>query len=104
MIQELKRIIGITFNKHNFKKIGEILEYTIKLWLLTYIIPLSFTLFGCIFLILGLLSPSIFLVKIYNVWVDFFTGQFLNIDAWRIHLAILFVCFIFVSLNQKNES
>lgn len=70
-----------------------ILEYTLKLWLLTLTIPLTLTIILTFFFILGGL-------KEYNLefWrYYYYDGYLCDFIAWRIHLGLLFLCGIYVT-------
>ena len=80
----------------HFKPLLEILEWTLKLYSLTLVIPLTFTLAGIAFWILGILAID-FTKMLRWSWIDYyFTGKVpeLNIPMWRVQLVILFICFL----------
>lgn len=76
-----------------------IIKDTFRLYALTLVIPLTSTFVAIILLILGIIGNRFFEV-LYDIWIGYyFTGTLvMGIIAWRIQLAILFVCF-FISLH-----
>ena len=66
-----------------------------RFYALTLVIPLTSTFVAIILLILGIIGNRFFEV-LYDIWIGYyFTGTLvMGIIAWRIQLAILFMCFI----------
>lgn len=67
------------------------LSIGLQLWLVLSVIPITATFLSCILMIL-----RGELVNVSLIWTNFyFYGEILEIEAWRIHLSILFVlaCF-----------
>lgn len=84
------------------KEIKEDLGWTFKLYALTLTIPISLTLINILFVgILGVETKFGFFMNLKIIWIDYyFTGSFLNIDAWRWHLGLLFLSFLFIKLSD----
>jgi len=78
-------------------KIKEDIEWTFKLYALTLVLPITLSIMNVILCgILGIESKFGFLMNFKVVWIDYyFTGSFLDIDAWRWQLGLLFCSFIF---------
>lgn len=78
------------------------LKYTLKLYSLTLIIPITLTIINILFVgILGYESNSGFLMNFKIIWVNYyFTGSVLNVYAFRWHLGILFCCFLFTKISN----
>ena len=63
------------------------LTIAIRLWLVLVTVPLLTTFLACIFMIWGFEAKDI-----SSIWSNFyFYGEILEVEAWRIHLSILFV-------------
>ena len=83
---------------------GGNLGTTVKIWSLTFIIPLLYTVL--IFLSTFLLGTPEEIVnvipRIIDSWVDFYiTGTLLTISAWKIHIVLLFICFVIVIFDGE---
>lgn len=78
------------------------LKWVFKLYSLTLVLPLTLTIMNILFVgILGLETKFGFLMNLKIIWIDYyFTGSFLNVDAWRCHLALLFCSFLFTKLSD----
>lgn len=88
MIQAFKQIFSC------FKPLLEILEWTLKLYCLTLVIPLAFTFIGIVFWILGILAID-FTEMLKWSWIDFYiTGHIDIIPIYRIQIVILLICFL----------
>lgn len=80
----------------HFKPLLEILEWTLKLYCLTLVIPFTLTIVGSMIFILGIAKVT-YLDFLNFVWIKYyFTGKVpeLNIPMWRVQLVILFICFL----------
>lgn len=70
-----------------------ILEWTLRLWALTLVIPLTLTILMTFFFIIGGL-------KEYNLdfWrYYYYDGYLCGLIAWRIHLGLLFLCALYIT-------
>lgn len=82
-------------------KIKEDLGWTLKLYALTLVIPITLTIMNILVVgILGLETKFGFLMNFKVIWVDYFTGNFINVDAWRWHLGLLFCSFLFTKFSN----
>ena len=87
-------------------KITSILEWTFKLYALTLVIPLTITIGITIAWIIGIPLKYNFFETIWKVWSGFYVigklgeGTLLVLEAWRIQLGILFICFL---INVDKE-
>lgn len=62
------------------------LSIAVRLWLVLITVPLLATFLSCIFMIWGIEVKDI-----SSIWSNFyFYGEILEVEAWRIHLSILF--------------
>lgn len=60
----------------------ENLKWALKLYSLTLVLPITFTLIAIFVIILGIETQVSFLEMLKGAWVDFyFTGSFLDTDA-----------------------
>lgn len=77
-------------------KIKEIIEWTLKLYSMTLIIPITMTIVDLLFVgILDLPTKYGFLYGLKVIWIDYyFTGYFLGIIAWKIQLCLLIISLI----------
>lgn len=77
-------------------KIKEDLGWALKFYCLTLVIPISLTIMNILFVaILGVVTKFGFLMNLKIIWIDYyFTGSFLNIDAWRWQLCLLLFSFL----------
>jgi hypothetical protein len=84
------------------KKIKDDLEWTFKLYALTLALPLTLTVMNLLFVgILGLETKFGFVMNFKVIWIDYyFTGSFMNIDAWRWQSGFLFCSFLFVKFSD----
>jgi hypothetical protein len=84
------------------KKIKDDLEWTFKVYALTLVIPLTLTVMNLLFVgILGLETNFGFVMNFKVIWIDYyFTGSFMNIDAWRWQSGFLFFSFLFVKFSD----
>jgi len=84
------------------KEIKEDLGWTFKLYALTLVLPISLTIMNILVVgILGVETKFGFFTNLKIIWIDYyFTGSFLNIDAWRWHLGLLFLLFLFTKLSD----
>lgn len=94
------------FSKETYKLLTpvlSVLEWSIKLWLLTIVIPITFTIIWTIIVgILGYDAPYEYLEGLSKFWSGYYvTGKLFDITAWKWHLAILFVCFL-ASLSTRD--
>lgn len=81
----------------------EQIKWTLKLYSLTTVIPITLSI-GNIFLvgIFGVESVHSFCYNFKIIWIDYyFTGSFLEIDAWRWQLGLLFFAFLFECFSEK---
>ena len=78
------------------------LEWTLKLYALTLVLPLALTVINILFVgIIGVETKFGFLMNFKFIWIDYyFTGSFLNIDAWRWQLGLLFCSFLFTKASD----
>lgn len=83
-------------------KIKEDLGWTLKLYALTLVLPLTLTIMNILCVgILGFETKFGFLMNFKVIWIDYyFTGSFLNVDAWRWHLGLLFCSFLFTKFSD----
>lgn len=84
------------------EKIKNDLKWTLKLYALTLVLPLVLTIMNVLLVgILGIETTYGFLMNFKVIWVDYyFTGSFLNIDAWRWQLGLLFCAFLFTKISD----
>jgi len=80
------------------KEIKESIEWTLKVYSLTTVIPITMTIINVVFC--GLLGIETiyggFWMNLKVIWVDYYlTGIFLDIEAWRWQLGLLFFSFLF---------
>lgn len=79
-----------------------IVGWTIKLYSLTLVIPLSGTALFVIWKILGYETRYTFFTTLWKIWTDFYiNGSFLDIAAWRWQIVLIIFSFIFVA-TQKD--
>jgi hypothetical protein len=80
----------------------EDLEWTFKLYALTLTLPLTLTVMNILFVgILGVETKFDFLMNFKIIWIDYyFTGDFMNIDAWRWQLGLLFCSFLIIKSSN----
>lgn len=83
-------------------KIKYDIEWTLRLYSLTLVLPISLSIMNIIFCgILGLHTKFGFWMNFKICWIDYyFTGQFLNIDAWRWQLGLLLFSFLFTKFSD----
>ena len=84
-------------------KLLDNLLWTLKLYSLTLVIPIAFSIINIVFVgILGVETVYGFWMNFKILWVDYyFTGSFVGIDAWRWHLALLFCAFLFTIFETE---
>lgn len=87
-------------------KIIDDLKWTVKLYSLTLVLPLALTIMNILFIgIIGLKTKFGFLMNFKIIWIDYyFTGSFLNIDAWKWYLGLLFCSFLIIKLKLNYEN
>ena len=77
------------------KTFVEDLIWTVKLWLLTSVVPIAATIMFTLWEILGVTFKDDYLSALKAFWADYYvTGHIANAEAWRIHLGLLF-CIIY---------
>lgn len=92
------------FKKDSWKKkdwvpILDHFEWSIKLYSLVIVIPITFTVIYVIWLILGM-DPA---TPLWEMWVKYFaTGSLLDIVAWRWHLFLFFFANL-ITISTKNR-
>jgi hypothetical protein len=75
----------------------EIIILTIKVYLLTIVIPLSITIFLIFGGILGLNLENGLLDSIKEIWLNYyFTGTISSVNAWKIQIVLFIISFIIV--------
>lgn len=81
-------------------KLKDDLKWSIRLYSLTLIIPIILSLMNIVVVgILGMHSNYGFLMNFKVIWIDYYiTGHFINIVAWRWHLSLLFMSYIFTRM------
>ena len=85
------------------KIIKEDIEWTLKLYSLTLVLPIVFTIVIIFIGILGVETKFGFLMNLKIIWVDYyFTGSFLDIAAWKWHLCLLLLSFIINKINNLS--
>lgn len=101
---EIIKIIQSIIKSYGIK-VFRILEWTIKLWLLTTVIPITISIVGILSIIIGMYDCNI-RTFMYNSWINYYLfGNLIGIVAWRIHLGILFICFLInIELEMSNEN
>jgi hypothetical protein len=73
------------------------IKSTLELYSLTLVIPILLSMLNLACSILGIKTLYGFWVNFKIIWVNYyFSGTFLNIDAWRCHLLILLSLYFFV--------
>jgi len=83
------------------KKIKRDLEWTLKLYSLTLVLPLTLSIMNILVGILGIKTIFGFWMNFKVIWIDYyFTGSFCNIDAWRWHLGLLFLSYLFTKFSD----
>lgn len=106
IVSNFKNVFGFISKDLDINRKISIIEWTIKLWLLTIAIPISSTIVAIFLTIMGFaeLDFSKLVDFIYQEWIGFYiSGYLLGIIAWKIHLGILFLSFIFsASTNYEN--
>jgi hypothetical protein len=77
---------------------------SIKLYSLTLVLPIILTIMNIVIVgIIGFETTSGFWMNFKLIWIDYYiTGSIVEIDAWRIHLGLLFCSFLFIKL-AKND-
>lgn len=79
------------------------IKLTLKLFLLTAVIPLSFTIICLACLFLGVEMKINSFKDVISFWADYYINKnSLGVDAWRIHAVFIVGIFIFVKLNKIN--
>lgn len=78
------------------KKLKSDIIWSLKLYSLILVIPITLSIANILFVgIIGIDTQYGFLMNFKKIWIDFFfTGHFLSIAAWRIHIALLVSSFI----------
>ena len=84
-------------------KISDNIIWTLKLYTLTLVLPISLSIINVLFCgILGVETKFDFLTNFKIIWIDYyFTGSFNGVESWKIHLGILFLLFMFTIFNDE---
>jgi len=83
------------------KKIKRDLEWTLKLYSLTLVLPLTLSIMNILVGILGIKTIFGVWMNFKVIWIDYyFTSSFCNIDAWRWHLGLLFLSYLFTKFSD----
>lgn len=75
----------------------------LRIWCLTLVIPIAFTIMSIFLLIIGIdfKEGENFLSLLRTLWIGYyFDGVFLGFVAWRIHLGLIFLCVLFGLLSE----
>jgi uncharacterized membrane protein YoaK (UPF0700 family) len=79
-----------------------IAKTTLKVYALTLVIPIALTIMALIMLVMGTQVSRISEV-LHLAWVDYyFTGNLMNVIAWRWHLILLFLAWL-ISLTSYHS-
>lgn len=92
-------------NRINMNELIKTIGWTLKLYSLTLVIPLTLSLCNILFCgIIGVESNFGFLGNFKVIWVDYYiTGHVGDFIAWRIHLGLLFFAFLFVMFEEGRD-
>ena len=84
-----------------FEKLKDDLKWTVKLYSLTLVIPLTLSIMNILFVgILGIEAKYTFWELFEVIWIDYYiTGHILSLAAWRIQLCILVLSFFITRLK-----
>lgn len=81
-----------------YAKLKEILEWTLKLYSLTLVIPITLTIVGSMLFILMFKDVKITYLELLRfAWIDYYiTGNIpvLDIAMWRLQLVVLIICLL----------
>ena len=85
----------------NMDKFKYNLIWSLKLYSLTLIFPIVFTMAIVLITVLDIETKYGFWKMMKISWIDFyFTGSFLDIDAWRWHIILLLVSFTITTFSN----
>lgn len=92
--------------KELLRRYGELLNpfisdflLALKLWALTVVFPIAATVMLCLGLILGAELKR----NPLSLWSDFYySGYLLNIEAYRWHGAVFFMCLLYCATREKQ--